>query len=184
MCLPGPIVSLIFEYIPQETWCLDRQTASKIVETRQHWERLSSDLQKVLFLRTFNECPNHEWLFREAARILRKALDLCSVPFRCHALIACHLIEKCMFLDSFYYIRFRSSVTIHSKRSEVRTLDIATYVDRQNELGIYLFCNKKSIWQDRVMDRSNNLYPKYRSLVKYESTSTLENMRQRKRFAK
>ena len=184
MCLPGPIVSLIFEYIPQETWCLDRQTASKIVETRQHWERLSSELQKVLFLRTIDECPNHEWLFGEAARILREALDLCTVPFRCHALIACHLIEKCMFLDSFYYIRFRSSVTIHSKYSKVRTLDIATYVDRQNELGIYLFCNKKSIWLDRVLDRSNNLYPRYRSLVKYESTSTLEKMRQWKHFVK
>ena len=172
MSLPGHILPLIFDFIPHVTWCLNRSRASKIVEIGKQWKQLSNDFQCILFSCKHELFPctrRQEHYFNEATRILGDALNLCSVPFHCHAFVACRLIERSIFLDSFYDFSKTLAILGHNQNTGTSTIDVSNYVRLQRELQEYLMEHKKRIWKKRVIDRLNNLYCTGR-LMKYKTT--------------
>ena len=166
MILPVHIIRVIFDYVPESTWHINRYNASKIIRTREKWERLCFDFQRIIYLRRFRVYPNHTSLFEQATTILRKTMELCTLPLYCHPLLSCHIYERSIFLSTFY---------IQSNYFE--PIDISEYMTLQKDLKFYLMRHKKFIWDDRVMDRLNNMYPPWKTLPKYESVSTSRRMK-------
>ena len=100
--IPKPIVLLIFQYIPLTVWCINKSQAHKIQIAKKKWEQLSTRFQTIIFLRRHEEFPDHAYIFNEATTILSEALSLCTSPVYCHALHACHILERAIFLNTFY----------------------------------------------------------------------------------
>ena len=166
--IPKSIVLLIFQYIPQTVWCINKYEAHKIQIAKKKWEQWSTRFQTIIFLRRHEEFPDHAYIFKEATQILIEALSLCTNPVYCHALHACHILERAIFLNTFY---IQSNFFVPSK------IDICKYTCLKQELNMYLVKNKKITWDERAMDRLNNMYPPWRTLPKYEEISTYRKMK-------
>ena len=166
--IPKSIVLLIFQYIPQTVWCLNKSQVLKIQIIKKKWEQLSTRFQSIIFLRRYKEFPDHAYIFQEATNILSEALSLCTSPVYCHALHACHILERSIFLNTFY---------VQSNFLEPNKIDICKYTYFKQELNIYLRKNKKITWEERAIDRLNNMYPPWRTLPKYEAISTYRKLK-------
>ena len=64
--IPKSIVLLIFQYIPQTVWCLNKSQVLKIQTIKKKWEQLSTRFQSIIFLRRYKEFPDHAYIFQEA----------------------------------------------------------------------------------------------------------------------
>ena len=166
--IPKCIVFLIFQYIPQSVWCINKYEVYKIQLAKKKWEQLSIRFQTIIFLRRYKYFPDHVYIFKEATNILTEALNICTSPLYCHALHACHILERSIFLNTFY---------IQSNFFEPNKIDIKKYTYLRQELNMYLKINKHNTWEERSIDRLNNMYPPWNTLPKYETISTYKKMK-------
>ena len=143
MAFPVHVIRIIFDFVPHETWCLNRFHASTIIKVGKQWEQLSHNFQCIIWKCTYSINPKHEHFFKEATQILREALNLCTIHFHCHGLIACHLMEQSIYLDSYYNPHpKKGQIKVYCKSLGPRTIDISTYLQLQKDLETYLM--KKS----------------------------------------